>query len=348
MVIEAVLIWLAVAHVDSELNFFRIMISLPFAPHGFNKYLLVVVALFFSPSFIIAESAVPNTTIADVPLQFHRLFSDHMVMQRDTGVRIYGSGKPGVAITVKLDGVTASTQVAADGDWQVLLTAFPAGGPHRLEATGGGQVVAVNDIHFGDVWIASGQSNMDWKVGGGVLDLEKEVAAARLPKIRFFNVPTRLSDKPEKDLVEGRWQVASAQSIGDCSAVAWFFAHKVHKETTIPIGIVSCAVGGTPVEAWMSASAMQRFANKKQAMLDALNAKHGSWTNAIEENNHNIQRLIEQVDQSMEAFADGVLDAEFDDSAWTEAGVFAAPPEKIACVGGDARSLCRPNKLQRP
>ncbi len=269
-----------------------------------------------------------DATNAVVPPSFHRLFSDHRVLQREVAVPVYGHATPGSRLSVRLAGVTQETTVAADGTWQVELPPFPSGGPHRLEAVCNGQVAAVEDILFGDVWIASGQSNMEWKVGGGVLDKEQEIASANFPKIRFFNVPSRLSDVPETDLADGRWQVASPETVSDCSAVAWFFARSVFQETGVPIGIIGCAVGGTPVEAWMSATAMQRFPNPKQAMLDELNAKYGSWTKCIEENQRNIQQLVDQVNSSMQAVAAGVLRADFDDSAWTDGILLADPPPK--------------------
>ena len=261
-------------------------------------------------------------------LRLHHLFSDHMVIQRDLPIPVYGEGQPGAGVSVRIGEAVKETSVQPDGRWGVEFPPCSAGGPVRIEATAEGVSIRVEDVFFGDVWIASGQSNMEYKVGGGVIDLDKEVAAADFPQIRFFNVPTRLSDAPETDLADGRWQVASPQSVRDCSAVAWFFARKIYQETGVPIGIVGCAVGGTPVEAWMSATAMQRFSNPKQAMLDGLNAKYGSWTKYIEENQRNIQRLVEQVDNSMEAVAAGVLRPDFDDSAWIDGELLVDPPKK--------------------
>jgi len=108
--------------------------------------------------------------------------------------------------------------------------------------------------------------------------------------------------------------------------VAWFFAREVFRETGIPVGIVGAAVGGTPVEAWMSTDAMQRFPNPKQAILDELNGKYGSWTKHIEENERNIRQLMQEFDQSMKALDAGVLTPGFDDSSWTEDSLLAPPP----------------------
>ena len=96
----------------------------------------------------------------------------------------------------------------------------------------------VLDVLIGDVWLASGQSNMEWKISNGIVDMEEEIADASFPGIRFFNVPKRQSDVPETDVRGACWQVASPQTIRDCSAVAWFFARGVFRETGIPIGIV--------------------------------------------------------------------------------------------------------------
>lgn len=258
--------------------------------------------------------------------RLHGMFGDHMVLQRDTPMPVYGEGKPGARVIVKIGDASLETLVSPDGKWQVMFPAFPAGGPHTLEATADEGTARLQDIFIGDVWIASGQSNMEWKVGSGIVDSDKEIAGSNVPKIRFFNVPKRQSDMPETDVQGAGWQVASPQTIRDCSAVAWFFAREVFRETNIPIGIVNSSVGGTPVEAWMSSMAMQRFPNPKQPMLDALNAKYGTWTKHIEENERNIRKLMQEVDQSMKAVDAGVLTPGFDDSAWTEDRLFAPPP----------------------
>ncbi len=278
--------------------------------------------------FMAAALSAPVLPAAAAALQFHRLFSAQMVLQRDTPFEVYGVGNPGAEVSVVIAGTAVQARVRADGRWQAGFPAFPAGGPFQIDATSEGVTTSVADVLFGDVWLASGQSNMDWKVGGGVLEMEREIAAARTPEIRFFNVSKRLSDVAEVDLTDGIWRVASPGTIGDCSAVAWFFAREIFKETGIPIGIINSAVGGSPVEAWMSPQAMRRFPNPKQEMLDQLNAKYGSWTKHIEENERNIQRLMEQVDTSFEAVAAGVLKPGFDDSGWTAAELLADPPHQ--------------------
>ena len=271
--------------------------------------------------------AAPVEPASDAP-RFHRLFSDHMVLQRDVAVPLYGEGRPGAVVSVRLGEVVKETRVQPDGRWMAEFPPFPAGGPVRIEATAEGGSTRVDDVLFGDVWLASGQSNMEWTVGSGVIDQEKETASADFPGVRFLTVPKCLSDVSRTDLTGGQWRVCSPESVGQCSAVAWFFAREVFKETGIPIGILVSAVGGTPVESWMSPQAMRRFPNPKQEMVDRLNAEFGSWTSQVEPNERNIQNLVQQVDNSMQGVAAGVLRADFDDAAWSACDLFAPPPKE--------------------
>lgn len=172
-----------------------------------------LLCLWLLPAAVAAPADLPDAP----PLRFHRLFTDHMVLQRDAVVPVYGIGKPGATVAVRIGKVTWETTVAPDGRWQVDLPPFPAGGPHRIEARQGQSLVAVDDVLFGDIWLASGQSNMEYRFGRGVLDTEQEAAAADFPEIRFFNVPSRQSDVPETDLNEGRWQMVTPQTMSATS-----------------------------------------------------------------------------------------------------------------------------------
>lgn len=290
-------------------------------------------------------------------LRLHRLFSDRMVLQRDSPIAVHGEGAPGARIAVRFGDASTTVTVEPDGRWQATLPAVPAGGPHQLEVAMADERIHLGDILVGDVWLASGQSNMAWKLGEGVLHQEREIAEASHDGIRFFNVPERLAAHPERDLAGGQWEICSPASVGDCSAAAYFFAREVRRETGVPIGIIASARGGTRVESWMSPSAFQRFPNDRKALIESLDAKYGGWENAVEPNNRAIGQLVEQVNRSMDALQAGVLESGFDDSAWKSATLFEAPPQpnKIrwlrksltlsaaqAALGGTL-SLARPN-----
>jgi sialate O-acetylesterase len=293
------------------------------------------------------------------PLSLHRLFSDHMVLQRDLPIPVYGEGKPDARVSIRIGSVTADATVTPEGRWKATLPAVPAGGPYEMEITMAGERIQLKNILTGDVWLASGQSNMAWKVGEGVLNKEQEIADANHEGVRFFNVPERLAAAPKAELTGGQWETCSPASIGGFSAAAYFFALEINRETGVPIGIIASARGGTPVEAWMSPTAFAGFPNDKKAWIESLDAKFGGWENAVEPNNQAIGQLVEKVGTSMHALEAGVLEPGFDDSAWRSTDFFDAPPKpnkirwlrrKINLSADHAAmattlSLARPNDL---
>ncbi|HNR97831.1 MAG TPA: sialate O-acetylesterase [Planctomycetota bacterium] len=183
----------------------------------------------------------------------HPLFSDHMVIQRDAPVPVWGWTEPGREVAVTIAGVRATARAAADGKWLARLAPLAAGGPHVLEVTGPRRIVLA-DVLVGDVWICSGQSNMQWPVAASQA-AEAEIAAADLPAIRLFTVPRRTAMEPEP-LVAGAWTPCSPRSVPNFSAVGFFFGRELYKELGVPIGLIDSSWGGTVAEAWMSAEAL--------------------------------------------------------------------------------------------
>lgn len=179
------------------------------------------------------------------------LFSDGAVVQRDRPLPVWGWASPGAKIQVDFDGRSATAKASADGAWRVELPAHAAGGPYALRVRGDGETVTVKDVLIGDVWLASGQSNMEWpllQTDGA----QAEIARADDPLIRHFKVPKSWSEKPESRLAGGAWVAASPQTVGEFSAVAYYFARELRKTTGVPIGIVDSSWGGSAIEAWMN------------------------------------------------------------------------------------------------
>ena len=190
------------------------------------------------------------TTVAGAEIRLPALFGDHMVVQRDVPVHVWGWAAPGEAVAVEFRGQGASTVAAEDGRWEVYLRPGSAGGPFRLVVEGGRRI-AFEDVHAGDVWVGSGQSNMVWPLQRS-RDAEREIAAAQHPGIRYFKVALATADTPLDDL-EGEWRVVSPETAGELSGVGYFFARHLHKRLGVPVGIVQSAWGGTPAESWTSA-----------------------------------------------------------------------------------------------
>jgi sialate O-acetylesterase len=189
-------------------------------------------------------------------LSLASMFSDHMVLQRDMKVPIWGKAKPETAVTVQVGDSKQETTADSRGDWSVVVGPFKANAkPTELTVKSGDDTKTLSDVLVGEVWVASGQSNMEFHVDR-VKDAEKELAAADAPEIRFIDVPNQYADEPLGAFKSDGWQVCKRDNIGSFSAVAYFFARNLHKELHVPIGLIGSSWGGTPMEAWTSREAL--------------------------------------------------------------------------------------------
>lgn len=209
-----------------------------------------------------------------------RLVADHMVLQRDRPVAVWGWADPGGTVTVRLADATASATVGADGMWRVELPAMNAGGPYTVTIEGA-ETITVHDVLVGEVWLASGQSNMEFSLRR-VDHADAEVAAAQFPEIRLFSVPYRWALTPQDDLDGGAWEPVTPQSVPNFSAVAYLFGRRLHAELGVPVGLIDASWGGSAAEAWVSAAALATLPDvgplaapyiaDAQATSDSLNA----------------------------------------------------------------------------
>ncbi len=190
---------------------------------------------------------------ADVRLA--RIFGDHMVLQRGKPVPIWGTAEPGEKVTVEFRGQKVSTVAERSGAWRVTLKPMPAGGPFRMTVRGA-NIVELDDVLVGEVWVCSGQSNMEWPLFLA-RDGEREVSAANYPQIRLFMVPKAVADVPQSDLPGGQWAVCSPETARNFSAVGYFFARELHRELGVPVGMIQSAWGGTPAESWTSLATLE-------------------------------------------------------------------------------------------
>ena len=175
-------------------------------------------------------------------------FGNGMVFQRDVELPVWGWADPGEKVAVQLGEATAVKAVAdASGAWKVKLPAVPAGGPLTLAVRGKNEIV-LQDVLIGEVWLCSGQSNMQWTVGSS-LDPEKEAAAADHPQIRHLVIPRVARPFPVDD-VQAAWQVCNPETVGGFSACAYFMGRELHRELKVPIGLINSSWGGTRIEPW--------------------------------------------------------------------------------------------------
>jgi len=204
-------------------------------------------------------------TAAELPL----MFSDGMVLQRGQPIPVWGRSTPGASVRVLLAGGVGDGKADARGDWQVTLLAHAAGGPFELRVEDGGDVLVVHDVQFGEVWLASGQSNMELPLQQ-TEDAEQAIAEANDPLIRHFKIPKSWSGSPQWQLQGGSWVAASPQAAGQFSAPAYYFARELRKATGVAVGIIDSTWGGSRIEAWMDAPSQgvdpaQAFAVERDA-----------------------------------------------------------------------------------
>ena len=196
---------------------------------------------------------------AGAGVRLPRLIADGMVIQRDAPVRIWGWAAPGGAVSVTFLDSTYRARAGAAGDWSVVLGQHGAGGPFSMRVASG-DTLTVRDILIGDVWVCSGQSNMELTVDRVRPLYEREIAESANPALRQFLVPQRYDFAgPDTDLTGGAWVAAAPKTVPGFSAAGWFFARALYEKYHVPIGLINSSLGGSPVESWMSAGALGAF-----------------------------------------------------------------------------------------
>lgn len=177
------------------------------------------------------------------------VITDHMVIQREKPIILWGWDAPGQEVSVTLGGNSAKAKANNEGRWQVTLPSLPAGGPHQI-VINGSVTVTVNDVLIGEVWLCSGQSNMEWTVAASN-NPQEEIAAANHPKIRHIKVPHIPMDQPQRNVAAGGWTVCSPETVSGYTAVGYYFARYLQKELDgVPIGLIGSNWGGTRIEPW--------------------------------------------------------------------------------------------------
>ncbi len=202
------------------------------------------------------------------------IFADHMVVQRNAEIPVWGTAAPGAQITAEFAGKSATAAADASGAWSLKLPALPEGGPFELKVSGDGEI-AVHDVLVGDVWLSSGQSNLTYRMvpnlpySEGALNWEKEVAAANNPKLRFFEVVINSAHTPSPE-VFGSWLQTNPTDVRFVSAVSYFFGQGLQKEIGVPVGVIVSGRGGTSIRSWLPKDVMEQFPEFKQKLgIDA-------------------------------------------------------------------------------
>lgn len=179
------------------------------------------------------------------------IFTDSMVLQRDMAVPVWGWAAAGEEVSVTFGDQTKKTTAGENGRWQVKLDALKANSEGQTLTVAGRNKIELKDVLVGEVWLCSGQSNMEWGLGGSI-NAQDEIAASKHPQIRLFNVPDHVTSAVPQDTVKGSWKVCEPSSAGGFSAVGYFFGRQLQKELKVPIGLVGSNWGGTLIEPWTS------------------------------------------------------------------------------------------------
>ena len=210
-----------------------------------------------SPRFLLTAFLFVATLRADVTLP--ALLADHMVIQRGMPVHVWGSAAPGEKVVVAFKGQSGASIADELGRWSVYLPPAEAGGPFEMSIQGTNSIT-LRDVMVGDVWVASGQSNMEWTLEKA-MNGKEEVAAASFPKMRLYHVKNKSAAFPQDDAVAEPWAGCTPATAAKFSAVAYFFGRDLLKQNDVPLGLISTSWGGTPAEAWTSLSALSSDAS---------------------------------------------------------------------------------------
>ncbi len=273
--------------------------------------------------FILSLAAVSVLTVSARPVM-SPLFTDNMVIQQQTDAPIWGQAKAGktVTVTASWDGKTVSTTSDAQGKWRTTLKTPAAGGPYTITISDG-QKLVLNNVMVGEVWLCSGQSNMEMPIDGWtrVYNYEEEKAEAnQYPNIRLLQVKQRVATQPSDNLevAEDGWQVCSAQSVKEFSATGYFFGRDLHKYRNVPIGLINSSWGGTYIEPWTSSD----YLSTHPDMKEATNLVNSIPSDAAEREAYYAKKLGEWQEKET-AYDPGYKDGkalwaapDFDDSSW--------------------------------
>ncbi len=271
-----------------------------------NKTVFITL-LFFAALAVNAQITLPN------------FFADHMVLQRNTPCKIWGETKPNQKISCEFMGKTYISKSDKNGNWEFDLGVYQAGGPYQMTFTCENKIKKLNDIYFGEVWIASGQSNMALSIKEGILNKDEEIKNAQFNKIRIFVVKDSFPFLPKNNLSSNlSWQIVNPDLAADLPSTPYFFARELYQKYKIPIGIVSAAVGGTYIYAWMGRSAFLDMPNEMEK-IKRNTELYGSSLNIMQAYQGALQdwiKTIDIVDPGMKKAENAWQNENYDDQNW--------------------------------
>lgn len=257
-----------------------------------------------------------NIGFINAQLRLPALFADNMVLQQKKVNRVWGWADPGQLVQVDFLEKNYPAYADANGNWSVFLDAASAGKTGTMAVWAGEKTFEFNNVAIGEVWICSGQSNMEWRMDMLKETYPQELKTARNDNIRFMVVEKTLATSPQKDLpVSTKWTAVTPETVGACSAVAYWYAKQLQQELKVPIGLIVTAWGGTPAQSWTSFEGLHDFSTYRQNFIDKIHPLK------LEDMSRKLQEGREAFRRTMEAKADYMKQLVlpgFDDSQWKE------------------------------
>lgn len=263
-----------------------------------SKTLFLIIAIF---SFSLFEAKV----------KLPALVSDGMILQRNQKLKIWGYADAGEKVNIKFLNKTYSTTADNAGNWNVMLPELKAGGPFVMTIND----ITLKDILIGDVWVASGQSNMELPMRRLKPLYAEEMKTVNNQNVRFFTVPQKYNFKtPQNDLDGGKWEAANPQTILNFSGVAYFFAKNLNEKNKVPVGIIHTSLGGSPVQAWMDANSLKKY---PEYLEEAEKWKNDDLIKSTESNEQSLSKAwYAELDQSDIGLNQHWENFDLDDSSW--------------------------------
>lgn len=284
------------------------------------------ILLFLFTAFSLVTAQVEKKNVLEMP----SIFSDNMVLQQKSFAPFWGKAEPKLKVVIKTSwGASSKTEVNNEGQWQTKIKTPKYGGPYTINIKIGESSIIYKNVLIGEVWLCSGQSNMEmplegWPPRDTIANSKYEIANANYPKIRLFTVARIFSDKPEFNC-SGSWVECSPQTVNKFSATAFFFGKKLHKEIKMPIGLIHSSWGGTPVEAWISGKNIGEIKEYKEIINKLSEAKKDIEKLQAWLDKHSIINMTNRVGENRWEGLD-FLDADcaatnFDDNKWKDANL---------------------------
>jgi len=240
-----------------------------------------------------------------------KIFGSNMVLQKGIENTIWGWADKNEKVSVVLNGKEVKTKAGKDGKWVVKLQSMEYGGPYTMTISGKNQVQFTN-VMIGEVWVCSGQSNMEFPVSG-VINAKEEIANANFPKIRLFTVPQKAAKNPVQDLETGEWAVCSPGSVADFSAVGYFFGRKVHQDLNVAVGLIHASWGGSVAETWTSSETIKNDSDFAESWNELQKIDLANYESSLKERINSVISGLPNKDNGLDL---NYNKAPFDDSDW--------------------------------